>query len=215
MYPRVSQNIEILLKDLDFSCRSIIAEIGEKEILIAVPMNRSFIGMLNTGTQLDVIFLVEENQYKFTTQIIGKTKDTNIPLYRLTKPQKNEIVRIQRRENFRVNSNLRLILDEREVITINISAGGLLFTCGMDIDLKLGDEVVGTLFMPNVQTKEIEPIQFMGIVRRVNLIGTQERKNIALEFTNLGQRDQMKVIQHCFEKQRQMRLVEKKPRISK
>ncbi|MFD0824969.1 flagellar brake protein [Neobacillus sp. M.A.Huq-85] len=212
MYPKIGQNIEILIKDRDYSCRSIIAEIGEHEILIAVPLNRSVIGMLGSGTLIDVFFLEEENQYKFQTEIIAKTKDTKIPLYRLTKPLESEIIRIQRRENFRVNSNLRLIVNEKELATINISVGGLLFSDGMDNLLEIGDQISGTLYIPNPQNKDIDPINFSGMIRRVNLIEKPERKNIAVEFTNLTQRDQMKVIQHCFEKQRQMRLVEKDKR---
>ncbi|MED3563477.1 flagellar brake protein [Bacillus xiapuensis] len=209
MYPKVGQNIEILIKEHDHSCRSIIAEIGEHDILIAVPLNRNFIGMLTKGAEIDVLFLSEENQYKFKTEIIAKTKDEKIPLYRLIKPEQNDIVRIQRRENFRVNSHLRLVVDQKELTTINISAGGLLYSNGIDHDLKIGDEISGTLYIPNLQNKENEPIAFSGIIRRVSLIEKQQRTNIAVEFTQLMYRDQRKVIQHCFEKQRQMRLVEK------
>jgi c-di-GMP-binding flagellar brake protein YcgR len=205
MYPKVNQNIVIDIKSHDQTCRSIIAEIGKNEILIPFPMDMNTIGLLTEGTQLTVVFMSGENQYKFKTEIIGRKKD-KIALFRITKPQEKEIIKIQRRDNFRVNSNLPFLLNENKLNTINISVGGMLFFCGTDLQLLEGEEVSGTLAVPNTMNKEAEIIPFQGQIKRISLINEEDRKNVAMAFTMIEQRDQMKIIQYCFEKQRQMRL---------
>ncbi|MDR7235708.1 flagellar brake protein [Neobacillus drentensis] len=205
MYPKVNQNIMIDIKSQDQSCRSIIAEVRENEILIGFPMDRNIIGLLTDGTQVDIIFMADEHQYKFQAEIIGRKKD-NIPLCRITKPQEKEIIRIQRRDNFRVNSNLLLRVNGNKLNTINISAGGILFSCGMEMDLQHGEVVAGSLMLSAFQSAESSIIPFKGQIIRIHLIKDLDRKNIAMKFIEMDKRDQMKIIQHCFEKQRQMRL---------
>jgi c-di-GMP-binding flagellar brake protein YcgR len=208
LFPKVNQSIVINIKNEYQSCRSIVAEAGEKEILISAPMDKNMVGLLIVGTQLDVTFIAGKNKYKFQSEIIG-TKKENILLYRITKPQEKEIIKIQNRENFRVNTNLRLVLNENELNTINISVGGLLFSSTVDLQLQKGEEIAGTLFVPNILNKGLEPITFQGHIKRVNLINNEERKNVAVGFTKINQRDQMKITQYCFEKQRQLRLKER------
>ncbi|MFP5113104.1 flagellar brake protein [Bacillaceae bacterium C204] len=199
MYPKVNQKITIDLVSHDLSCKTNVAEVGETEILISIPLDREILGLLSIGTKLEVTFLTGGNKYEFKTEIIGRTKDT-IPLLRLVKPKENEIVKIQQRENFRVNSNLRLIINDSELHTINISAGGALFSSRLDFPLREGDEVTGTLFVPNTQSKEEVPISFQSKIIRI--MKSQERKNVAIEYTKINRKDQLKIIQHCFEKQR-------------
>jgi c-di-GMP-binding flagellar brake protein YcgR len=204
MYPKVNQNIKIDILNHDLSCRSNVAEVGETDILISIPLDREIIGLLSIGTKLEITFITGENKYEFKTEIIGRTKDT-ISLLRLTKPLEKDIVKIQQRENFRVNSNLRLIINKHELNTINISAGGALFSSKLDFPYREGEEVTGILYIPNIQSKNIEPISFQSKIIRINLIKNQERKNVAIEFTNIKRNDQIKIIQHCFEKQRKSR----------
>lgn len=206
MYPKVNQKITIDLVSYDLSCKTNVAEVGETEILISIPLDREILGLLSIGTKLEVTFLAGGNKFEFKTEIIGRTKDT-IPLLRLFKPKEDEIVKIQQRENFRVNSNLRLIINESELHTINISAGGALFSSKLDFPLREGDEVTGTLFVPNPQSKEEVPISFQ--CKIIRIMKSQERKNVAIEYTRINRNDQLKIIQHCFEKQRKTKTKER------
>jgi c-di-GMP-binding flagellar brake protein YcgR len=99
MYPKVSQHIDIEINH-DHSCRSVVAEVGENEIYINFPMDRTIIGMLSIGTKLDISFIVEGNRYQFVSEIIGRKID-GIPLIKITKPNENSISKIQLREYFR------------------------------------------------------------------------------------------------------------------
>ncbi|CRK80920.1 type IV pilus assembly PilZ [Neobacillus massiliamazoniensis] len=205
MYPKVNQNIMIELTNSDQSCKSIVAEIRENEILIGVPLDRRMVGLLLEGTKINVHYLTDENQYMFHTEIIAKTKDI-IPLFRIVKPKENEIIRVQRRENFRMPTNLRFHFREHEFYTINISAGGMLFSCQSSVELQVGYEISGTLFVPNQQNKVVYRINIQGEIKRIDSSTIEDRKNVAIEFTVMNQRDQMKITQYCFEKQLQNRL---------
>ncbi|MDQ0199564.1 flagellar brake protein [Neobacillus ginsengisoli] len=207
MYPKVNQNIIIEMKEHDKISRSIVAEVGTKEILLSLPMDGNIVGMLTVGTLLDVSFISGENKYLFQTEIIGRTED-KIPLIRVAKPQTNEIKRIQLRNNFRVNANLRLVINDFETNTLNISAGGILFSSKIDCQLKEGEKVSGTLYIPNMLKKTTEMITFLGLINRIDIINA-ERKNVALEFNQIDERNQNKIIQFSFEKQRQNRLKER------
>jgi len=183
--------------------KSLIADIGEEEMLIALPMNANdLIGLLTVGSQLEITFIVEDKKYKFRTNVIGRKKD-NIPLFRVVKPLEKDIYRIQMRENFRVNANLKVLLNETEQNTVNISAGGLLCSCKQEFDIKATDEVSGTIFLPNPENKIQESVQFKAEVIRITQVPKAERINVAMKFIELERGAHPKIIQYCFEKQRQ------------
>lgn len=205
MYPKVNQNIMIDVTDHDASCRSLIAEVGEQEILVCFPMDRSITGLLSIGTKLELTYIIDENKYSFQTEIIGR-KQAIMPLIHIRIPLEEEIIRIQQRENFRVRTNLRVYLDEYELSTINISAGGALFSCEIDLPYQEGEQVSGTLLIPNLQKKELDSVKFEGVIIRINQMNNEERKNVALQFSSMDQKDQKKLVQYCFEKERQNRL---------
>lgn len=204
MYPKINQNIVIELLDGGRTFRSIVSEVNDKEMQIGFPIDGNIIAHFQEGTRIIISFIIGENQYKFKTQILGRTRD-NIPLLRIISPKESEIRRVQRRENFRMNANLKMIVNNDEVKTINISASGVLFTCHLDIPIDVAEIVTGKIFVPSTVNKDLEVITFQGRVIRIDVQKKEERKYIALEFTNIGQKDQMKIIQYCFDMQRKLR----------
>jgi c-di-GMP-binding flagellar brake protein YcgR len=208
MYPVVNQNILIDIIGESKMSRSIVADVGEKEILISCPIDGNIVGLLPKGAQFEIIYMSGSDQYKFTTEILGRKKD-NIPLFRIKKPHLKEIKRIQRRENFRVNANLSLSLNESVFNTINISAGGVLFSCKGDYVINEGELLPGIIVVPNINTKELTAISFQARVTRIFATENPERNNVALEYTELNEQDQMKIIQYCFEKQKKNRLMDR------
>lgn len=207
MYPKVNQQILIDVANKDLSFRSIIAENTDNEIFIGIPQSNN-IGILPNGMEIDITFRAGDDLYKFSTEIMGKKLD-NIPLYIIQKPHEKQIHRIQRRENFRVNLNLKLLLNETEYTTVNVSAGGLLFSAREATDLQEDEMVSGIVLVPNVQNHELEEVAFQGQIRRIYTQDNNGLKYIAMEFIEINQQDQTKIIQSCFEQQRQMRLLKK------
>lgn len=201
MYPKVNQNIVIEINREEKTFKSIIAEVGVTEILIGFPMNLNVLGHLPIDTIIDISYLIGDNQYQFKSSIIGKRNDS-IPLIVISKPNEKDIKKIQRRNNFRVKANLLVNVKDQEVTTVDISAGGLQLSCKENFELVYEEVVTGTLVIPG----ETEDVTFQGIVRRVFKSDNEGRKNVAIAFTSLNQKDQAKITRFCFEKQRQMRL---------
>jgi c-di-GMP-binding flagellar brake protein YcgR len=189
----------------NISFHSIVAEVQEDEILIGIPMSDK-IGILPNDTEIDISFKSGDNLYKFPSWVIGKKLD-NIPLYRIHKPDEKKVYRVQRRENFRVNLNLKVLVNDIEYTTVNVSAGGLLFSGPRKMDLHEGQMVNGQILVPNVQTHELEFVSFQGQIKRVFSSDDKKTMNAALQFTEISQEDQTKIVRACFEQQRKMRLI--------
>lgn len=211
MYPKVNQNISIDIIDQDFSFKTVVADYADEEILLRYPLDRKIIGMLFPGTKLEINFITGENKFFFEAEIIGRTNDT-IPLCRITKPKENDILKIQQRENFRVNATLTVELAGKEGMTNNISAGGVLCTVDLDREVQVGEEVTGTLYISSGQGKMPGHIYFLAKVVRIYHMKEHDRKSIALQFLEIDKHDQKRIIQYCFDRQRQLRLKEKEIR---
>ena len=208
MYPKVNQNIVIEIRDNDKSFKSIVADISEKDLLIAAPLDRENIGLVREGTALNIYFLSHEKLYRFSTRMIEKIND-KIPLYRITKPLEQEIAKIQRRDNYRIRTSLPLTLNETELSTIDLSVGGALISSSSDIAMRKGETVNGVLSLPYKNSENYESIPFKGIIKRIEFTKNQERKNFAIEFTNMDKRDKMKITQFSIERQRQKLLIDR------
>ncbi|WP_043930482.1 flagellar brake protein [Bacillus sp. EB01] len=204
MFPKVNQNIFIDIVDQEHSCRSIIADITEKEVMISSPSDANVIGELVAGTPLRISFVTNDNQYRFGTEVLGVKKDA-ILLYRLKKPREQDVIKIQRREDFRVSASLPVTLNGQNCTSINISSGGILLSCSPQAELPTEEIFTGTFMLPSVN-KVISKIDFDAQVIRTSPSEDGQRQTVALKFVHLGQSDQMKILQFCFEKQRQMRL---------
>jgi c-di-GMP-binding flagellar brake protein YcgR len=202
LYPKIGQNILMNLENRSQQSKSLIADIGQEEMLIALPMNTDLIGFLSVGTQLEITYVVEDKKYRFKTKVIGRKKD-NIPLFRVVKPLEKDIIRIQMRENFRVNANLKVIIKDTEQNTVNISAGGLLCSCKQDFEIETREELSGTIFFPTADNKVLERVPFKAEVIRTTQVPQAGRINVAMKFTELERGAQSKISQYCFEKQRQ------------
>lgn len=204
MYPKINQNIFLNIPHQDQSYRSIIAEIEENEILVGFPVEADLIGFLPDGTELEITYITDRSLYRFHTKIVGRKNDT-IRMYRVLKPAENMIKKIQRRDNFRVFTNLKIVLKDLQLSTINLSAGGALCACNANASFKKGEIVTGTLFVPSANNKGIEPISFNAQVKRIDPSEHADINNVAVEFTSINQREQMKIVQYCFARQREMR----------
>lgn len=207
MYPKVNQNVFIEVLHKEQSCRSIVADITVTEILISSPLDGSMIGELSEGTLLEVSFVANGNLYKFKTEVLGRKRD-NILLYRIKKPLEKEVLRVQRREDFRVGTIQPAMINDHECTTINISSGGLLVSCQSNVVIEKDQLVSGTLKLP-LQGREASEVAFTGEIKRIELLEEEGRKTVGIRFVQINQGDQTKILQFCFEKQRQQRLLQR------
>lgn len=207
MYPKVNQNIFIEMLHKEQSCRSIVADITVTEILIGSPMDGSMIGELSEGALLEVSFVANGNLYKFKTEVLGRKRD-NILLYRIKKPLEKDVLRVQRREDFRVGTIQPAMINGHECTTINISSGGMLVSCQRDVVIEKDQLVSGAIKLP-LQGREASEVAFTGEIKRIELLEEEGRKTVGIRFVQINQGDQTKILQFCFEKQRQQRLLQR------
>jgi len=114
--------------------KSVIQDIREKEkeVLISIPVFDGEYLTLATGTIIEQIYYGNNNIYQFKTKILGRTKERNLSLYRLSLPY--DIKKIQRRDYVRVNFvkiinyiNAKDIENEKykKALLLDLSGGGM------------------------------------------------------------------------------------------
>ena len=110
-----------------------VQDIETGRLRVDQPIVDQRILQLEVGTRLKVHFHRADGSYEFDTYIIGKDQ-INMPCLILAEPQ--ELVRIQRREYFRVDTSIEITLVPHETSSfkgcdaiigevVNISAGGV------------------------------------------------------------------------------------------
>ena len=115
--------------------KSVIQDIREKEkeVLISIPVFDGEYLTLATGTIIEQIYYDNNgNVYQFKSKVLGRTKERNLSLYRLSLPY--DIKKIQRRDYVRVNFvkiinyiNAKDIENEKykKALLLDLSGGGM------------------------------------------------------------------------------------------
>lgn len=192
------------------SFHSKILEITNEKLYISFPINDKtgktayFIDI----TELFVSFISQDqNVYNFSTTILGRKKLNEVPVILIKKPSKNELVKIQRREYFRVDINLDVILEPENnqppliTTTRDISGGGLaVYGMGKEKLYQPGDLMNVLLVLPfNLN-------DYFYLKAQVEVIRTlydqdNHRGIITYKFKEIDQFSRDKIIKFCFEKQ--------------
>lgn len=202
MYPKLGQSIEVNIINENLACKAIIADIGEEDMHIAIPMTANLIGRLSVNRTIEISFVVEKMKYQFQSKILGRKKE-KIPLFQIEKPLESDIIKIQQREDFRVKATLPIYVGEKELSLVDISAGGVLCSYNEDMALEKEEEVSGKILLPNEQ----EPIDFKARIVRVTQSPDENRFFVAMRFTELDKDSQAKIRKFCFERQRELRIL--------
>jgi c-di-GMP-binding flagellar brake protein YcgR len=208
MYPKVNESIIVDIPVENNAYFSIIAEVRNEDILITCPIVSGLFQIIPLETPIEITYIMNGDRFKFHSQIIERIKD-NIPLYRIQKPKQEEIIRVQNRDNFRVLAALKVKIKQKEFTTMNISGGGLLFLCQPDFELKEEEIVSGSLFIPTSSTKVVGSIQFEAKVVRISSQENTNMKNVGISYTKIDEKQRKKIIQYCFQKQREEYLMER------
>jgi c-di-GMP-binding flagellar brake protein YcgR len=131
---KIRERLECLVqqngREVHFLVR--IQDIESGRLRVDQPIVDQMILQLEVGTRLKVHFHRVDGSYEFDTYIIGKDQ-INMPCLILAEPQ--DVVRIQRREYFRVDASIEITLVPHESSSfagsdpiigevVNISAGG-------------------------------------------------------------------------------------------
>lgn len=137
----------------------------------------------------------------FDTVVLEHKKE-RVPLVELAKPARDQIRRVQRRQNFRVPVTLRTTVqvgaDTFRLNLLDLSAGGFL-ACASKQLLGEGDVIHGSLTL-DLEKGEC-PIQYSGTVSRVTYEPTEGDWQFGVEFQEVSPNAD-RIVRYCMERQR-------------
>lgn len=103
------------------------------------------------GSEFRATFRTEDkHSFAFNTEVIGR-KAGNIPMIMLHCPKAEEFIKIQRREYVRVETPVDVAVQFKDykyqLVTVDISAGGLALILKGNLAFKDGDDVKLTIVL--------------------------------------------------------------------
>jgi c-di-GMP-binding flagellar brake protein YcgR len=166
-------------------------------------------GFFPEGTEFFFSYVHPDgNHYHFRSRIVGR-KYENVPLILVAVPDQETIEKTQRRSFLRVDAHLDLAVKtnspSREyhfvTRTVDISGGGLSFTCNPNYILKVGDPMKLWCVLPE-KHGGMNHLAFDGEVVRVNSHEEPEMPQwVSVKFVSIRDVDRQKIIRYCFERQ--------------
>jgi len=187
-----------------YKCR--IVEYNEKELYIDYPIHletNKTVFLIN-GTQLRGSFVTNEGiSYMFDTEIIGRLNQ-NIPMLVLPFPEKDQIIKIQRRRYVRVAASVDIaihpISDEYRpftAATIDISAGGAAILVPNSI--RAAEDMLAELILVlPLQNGEYYYPKLKGNVIRVLEFNEMYNKLI-IEFVDVSPKNRQLLLRYCYD----------------
>lgn len=182
-----------------------IEEIKEKYIYISMPMRKGALLPMRLGEEIKIILRQKNGTFGFFTKIAGRRREP-IPYLIIDKPERFISVN-QKREFVRLEVNLSVRFrvvdgDNRgpieEGMTIDISAGGILFSTQADI--KAGQKIEMEL-----QLSDKESFFSQAHAIRVFERGKHEKNSVrvAIEYDDISESQRDRIFRFIFEKQRE------------
>ncbi len=208
----VNQDVEIEVKQGPYkgSYSTRIADIHEDTIDILTPYKDGALVPLRQGLEVSIFFAGESAAFKFSAEIIGRAQEP-VPIIRVRKPENDEMVKIQRRQHFRlevrkkvwyrlVNEDWEPVDEEefKETHTMDISAGGLKILIPLYVELNEGEIKV-----------DIEDIEGVPIISEVanyySMPDLPDKNAVGIKFLDINRRTRDALMGWLFEYQRKLR----------
>ncbi|MEK5231471.1 flagellar brake domain-containing protein [Lysinibacillus sp. FSL K6-0232] len=185
-----------------FRCK--VVEQQEHILYIDYPVNMATkkTAFLIDGSEFRATFRTEDNQaFAFNTEVIGRKAGT-IPMIMLHCPKPDEFVKIQRREYVRVETPVDVAIQFKnykyQLVTADISAGGLALILKGEVAFNEGDEVDLTVVLP-FANGDVKYVMTTAVVVR---IFEKDHKRLAtIQLTDTDDVDQQHIVRFCFERQ--------------
>ena len=180
-----------------------IEEIKEDYLYISMPMRKGTLLPMRLGQEIKVITRYKNSTVGFLTRVVGRRREP-IPYLIINKPEVILPIK-QKREYVRLNVSLPVrfkIIDEEdkneieEGITIDISAGGMLFSTKAEVKNGQKIEMEITLALEN---------QFFCQAHVIRIFEKKENNAIwvAVEYNDISEADRDRIFKFIFEKQRE------------
>lgn len=197
--------------------KSRVADLKDEMLTIELPINElqpnGGIGEYVVSSKWQCWYVgADGSRFEFTTEIIGKRRE-NIPLLELGVPPKSSFTRTQRRHFVRVPAHVEIAIKTDERVrnyhflarTIDLSGGGLAFSCPDRYLLQEKDQLKMWFSLPTKNNKVVHAYAEGEIIR----VKAAEEKGanqwVSVKFTEVSESERAKIIRACFERQLELR----------
>ncbi|WP_232696296.1 flagellar brake protein [Brevibacillus daliensis] len=213
--PQVGQVMHLSLASLtDENSKQIyktrVADYSDKEIAIELPTEEDTgkASSFPSGVTCFVWYIGNDgSRYDFVTSVVGRKRE-NIPMLLLAKVPKEEIVRTQRRGYLRVQASLEISISYLKgknkqtflARTIDISGGGLAFTCPKHYIFHEQQELEIWLSLPSKNGSVSHSFSKARVIR----VNQQEHSSfswVSVKYTEISEADRAKIVRICYERQ--------------
>lgn len=174
-----------------------IEDISKDHIIIAYPFKNGYPVPLHTNETISLRFIQDQTPYACDVKVVTKLT-APVALLKVTKP--NKIIRIQKRNWVRLpyNTTVKYKLagyevDFMEVMSIDISGGGLLLQTNHAIDINENLDIIITLENFTISTTS----------RVVRSFPADNSYRIAIKFEKISEIERDKIVGFIFQKQRE------------
>lgn len=220
MLPRIGQTLRLNVNSSSeearahsFKSRVTDSKDGIAAIELPTSENTGRTGLLDVGTPCSVWYVGEDgSRYEFQSSIVGRQSEP-LPVLFLQLPAKEDIVRTQRRNYLRIDSSLDIAVKLIDPIrnyhfitrTVDLSGGGLSFTCKDSYHLQENDTVQVWMAFPSKSGQMQHASAELQIVR----VKPAEEKGlnqwVSGKFIQISEADRVKVVRACYERQLDLR----------
>lgn len=174
-----------------------IEDISKDHIIIAYPFKNGYPVPLHTNETISLRFIQDQTPYACDVKVVTKLT-APVALLKVTKP--NKIIRIQKRNWVRLpyNTTVKYKLagyevDFMEVMSIDISGGGLLLQTNHAIDINENLDIIFKLDNFTISTTG----------RVVRSFPADNSYRIAIKFEKISEIERDKIVGFIFQKQRE------------
>ncbi len=210
----VNQDVEIEVKKGPYRGKyeSRISDIYDEKIDLLMPYSDGDLIPLRVGSKIIVFFAGDTAAYKFQTEIIERSREP-VPVLTADRPEEDGVIKIQRRQHFRLELRERVhyrkvdrewenIEEEfRESHTLDISGGGIKLLISSEEELQEGD-----LLEIKLEIQEIEDVNIISrVVNEYDLKDLpDDSEAVGLKFLDIGSSNRDTLMGWLFEQQRQL-----------
>ncbi|MDU0069783.1 MULTISPECIES: flagellar brake protein [Bacillus] len=182
--------------------KSKVSSIEENVLRVHYPVDvetgRTIIIPTNT---IAMIHFVNKQQdlYKFTSVIQGRDICNDIPILNICLPEEDQMIRIQRRQFFRVNATIPVTDGSGSMFktyTANISAGGAALIIEETQKHKPEEDLNLSISLPNKGHDETV-IDVHAQVKRTYLDRRTNKLIMTVEFIMMNEHDKQTLVQYC------------------
>lgn len=190
--------------------KSRVSELNPHFMLIEMPMDKSGQWFKPyVGEELAIYYIgADSAKHCFLSTVLGYKEDV-LPLVVIQSPDPTSIIKIQRRQYFRVPAELEVALQWKErtdylCITYNIGGGGIALLFDGDVSIGEGERVEGWLLLP-MKNGATHHVKFAGEVIRVSPFEGTTKNLVTLKFVDIAEKDRQSIIRYCFDRQLEFR----------